>query len=329
MRGWLGLALSLGLVGWAPVALAGAPPVSLVLEECPDLSRSEVERIFSAELGSSTTDQTSPNVTDVTIICEGARVVVRVKDPLSRKTVQRSFDTSSFDERATPRLVALAASELVLASWAELYSNPLPQVEPEGAPPSSGEAKAVLDVLKEKKVVHDDEKRTSIRRAEQSDEPDERVLRLVALGSIRGFPAEEDSVLGGGGLRLGEERFRLVAWSLDSFFEGGDVVGKQGSQSVTEHVVSWTVGGALLAYYRWKPLTFRLGVGLRAGVVSAEKTAVAPWGWPLGTTIWTLRFGSFVMDVSGEAGYVVFPLAEGAMVRGYWLSAQGGFGMVL
>jgi hypothetical protein len=325
MRGWLGLAFSLGVIGWAPVALAGAPPVSLVLEECPHLSRSEVERIFSAELGSSTTDQTSPNVTDVTIVCEGAKVAVRVKDPISRKTVQRSFDTSSFDAKATPRLVALAASELVLASWAELYSNPLPQVEPEGTPPSPGEAAAVLDVLSEKRIVREEGPKPRSSHDEQSDEPDERVLRLVGLGSWRELLSQEGS-LAGGGVRIGEERLRLVAWALDTIIERGQVRGEGGSHHT---ITSATIGGSLLAYYRWKPLTFRLGVGLRAGIVAEREATLAPWGWPLGTTIWTLRVDPFVLDVSGEAGYAVFSISDAATVRGYWLSGQLGLGMVL
>ena len=143
MRGTVAVCLVVGLLGWAPKASAEPPPVSLALERCPHLSTAEVERIFSAELGSPATIPGDPNVTEVTIVCEGDRVLVRVMDPLSRKTVQRSFDTKTFDKKATPRLVALAASELVLASWAELYSNPTPSVQPVGPAPSPKEASAV------------------------------------------------------------------------------------------------------------------------------------------------------------------------------------------
>jgi hypothetical protein len=45
--------------------------------------------------------------------------------------------------------------------------------------------------------------------------------------------------------------------------------------------------------------------------------------------MWTLRLGSFVTDLSAEAGYVVVPISHGNEVRGYWVSGQLGFGMVL
>jgi hypothetical protein len=253
-------------------------------------------------------------------------VNVRVKDPLSRKIVQRSFDTATFDKKATPRLIALAASELVLASWAELYANPTPTVEPAGPKPSPEEASAARKALRELSFFGDEPEPPSD--ALGADEPEERVLRLVGLASVRGFP-DDGSALVGGGLRIGEERFRLVAWSLDTLIERGTVVAHAGSQSVEKKATSATIGGALLAYYSYKQMiTVRLGVGLRAGAVFADEPIVAPWGWPLGVTALTIRSASFVMDLSGEGGYVAFP-ASGGEVSGFWLSGQIGFGMVL
>jgi hypothetical protein len=316
-----------GLLAWAPLALAKAPPVSLALEECPHLSTPEIERIFAAELGAASTTTANPGVTEVTIVCSDVHVLVRVKDPLSRKTVQRSFDTSTFDPRATPRLVALAASELVLASWAELYSNPTPAVEPEGPVPSANATMAALSALRERTQLGGVD--AEPRPRPDPDEPDDRVLRLVALASVRAFPGDSGALYGGGA-RLGEERFRLVAWALDTIIERGQVISRVGGQPIESTVTSATFGGSLLAYYSFKQvLTLRLGVGLRAGVVVASKPSIAPWGWPLGVTIWSLRVGAFVADVSGEAGYVAFPISQGGEVRGYWLSGQLGIGMVL
>jgi hypothetical protein len=327
MHAKVALGTVVGLLAWAPVALAKeAPPVSLALEECPHLSTPEIERIFAAELGAASTTTANPGVTEVTIVCSGVHVLVRVKDPLSRKTVQRSFDTSTFDPRATPRLVALAASELVLASWAELYSNPTPAVEPEGPVPSANATMAALSALRERTLLGGE---VEPRPRPDPDEPDDRVLRLVALGSVRAFPGDSGALYGGGA-RLGEERFRLVAWALDTIIERGEVISRVGGQRIESTVTSATFGGSLLAYYSFQRVfTLRLGVGLRAGVVVANKPSVAPWGWPLGVTIWSLRAGAFVLDVSGEAGYVAFPISRGGEVRGYWLSGQVGVGMVL
>jgi hypothetical protein len=324
MRGKVALCSLFGALARAPEAAAESPPVNVTLAACPNLKPAEVERIFAAELGSATLPVADPTVTEVTISCEGTRVIVRVKDPLSRKTVQRSFDTTNYDERARPRFVAIAASELVLASWAELYSNPTPTVEPEGPKPSPEDAVAARKALRELSFFSDEPEP----RPEDPSEPDERVLRVVGLASVRGFP-EDDSALYGGGLRLGEERFRLIGWSLDTLIERGTVVAKSGNERVPSEATSATIGGSLLAYYSYrKVITARLGVGLRAGVVAAESLAVAPWGWPLGVSSITLRTGSFVVDFSGEGGYVQFP-ASGGEVSGFWLSGQLGLGMVL
>jgi hypothetical protein len=324
MRGKVALCWLFGVLFRAPEAKAESPPVNVTLEACPKLNPAEVERIFAAELGSATLPVADPTVTEVQIVCDGARVIVRVKDPLSRKTVQRSFDTTNFDDRARPRFIAIAASELVLASWAELYSNPTPTVEPEGPKPSSEDATAARKALRELSFFSDEPEP----RAEDPSEPEERVLRVVGMASVRGFP-EDGSALYGGGLRLGEERFRLIGWSLDTLIERGTVVAHSGEEVIRSTATSATIGGALLAYYTYKKtLTVRLGVGLRAGVVAAESLAVAPWGWPLGVSAITLRGGSFVVDFSGEGGYVQFP-ASGGEVSGFWLSGQFGMGMVL
>ncbi|HVR18218.1 MAG TPA: hypothetical protein VMS65_00935 [Polyangiaceae bacterium] len=333
MRGTVAVCLVVGLLGWAPSASAEPPPVSLALEQCPHLSTAEVERIFSAELGSPATIPGDPNVTEVTIVCEGERVLVRVKDPLSRKTVQRSFDTKTFDKKATPRLVALAASELVLASWAELYSNPTPTVQPVGPAPSPTEASAVRKTLRERSFFAGEPEGPSAR--PDPEEAETRVLRLVALASVCTFPGEpttpsgETTTLAGGGVRLGEERFRLVAWSLDTLIERGTVISHAGERVIPTKVTSFTIGGSLLAYYTFRDtFTVRLGVGLRAGIIAGDSPTVAPWGWPLGITTWTLRGERILLEVSGEGGYVSFP-ASGGEVRGFWLSGQIGVGTVL
>ena len=326
MRGKVALWTLFGLLCGARPALAETPPVNVTLEACPHLDPTEVERIFSAELGSATPGVSDPTVTEVTITCEGARVIIRVKDPLSRKIVQRSFDTSTFDPKATPRLIALAASELVLASWAELYSNPQPTVEPEGPKPTPDEATAVRKALRELTYLREDPEAPTAE--PDPNDAEERVLRVLGLASVRTFPKDK-SFLAGGGLRLGEERFRLVGWSLDTLLETGKLVARSGERTTESKATSFTIGGALLAYYSYKQIvTVRLGVGLRAGAVFTDKPRVAPWGWPLGVSVITLRAKSFVMDFSGEGGYVAFP-ASGGEVSGFWLSGQFGMGMVL
>jgi hypothetical protein len=110
--------------------------VRLTVEHCETLDARAVQRIFSADLGTTPTTKSGPEVTEVTVTCEGEHVAVRVVDPISRKTLRRTFDPRSFGKEAQSRIIAIAASELVLASWAELAANPTPQVPAEGPAPS-------------------------------------------------------------------------------------------------------------------------------------------------------------------------------------------------
>ena len=317
MRRWVAAqVVILSLVG-APRVSADVPLVRLTLENCDHLDQAEVRRIFSAELGSSATDVGGPDVTEVTVACLGMHVRVRVQDPLSKKVVQRSFDPSSFDQRAESRLFAIAASELVLASWAELATNPAPVVAPEGVDPSTRATLAARAVVRDR----------GAKLPAQGASPENGALRLVGLGSVRAF-FDGEGALGGGGLRLGDDRFRLVSWTLDALVEHGEVEGFG--------VTAFTFGGGILAHYRIEALTLRLGAGLRAGVVATTSdagdsgSALAPWGWPLVVTAWTVRTGRFVTDLSGEAGYVVLPLpGPDDVKRGGWFSAQLGFGWIL
>jgi len=116
-------------------ARAEGPPVHLDLSKCPRLDAASVRRIFAADLGTKPDAPSSPDVTEVSVRCEGVKVIMKVRDPLSRKAVRRTFDSTTFGDRGEARLVALAASELVIASWTELDANPQPSVAGEGPPP--------------------------------------------------------------------------------------------------------------------------------------------------------------------------------------------------
>lgn len=128
------LGLFLACLGVSRTARAEGPPVHLDLSKCPRLDAAAVRRIFSADLGAKADAPPGEDVTAVIIRCDGSKVVMTVRDPLSRKAVRRTFDSTTFGERGEARLVALAASELVFASWAELDTNPQPAVAGEGPP---------------------------------------------------------------------------------------------------------------------------------------------------------------------------------------------------
>jgi hypothetical protein len=124
----------LAFFGFGLTARAEGPPVHLDLSKCARLDAASVRRIFAADLGTKADAPPGEDVTAVIIRCDGSKVVMTVRDPLSRKAVRRTFDSTTFGERGEARLVALAASELVFASWSELDTNPAPAVTGEGPP---------------------------------------------------------------------------------------------------------------------------------------------------------------------------------------------------
>jgi hypothetical protein len=330
--------LGAALVLATRVAAANPPPVHLEVADCDSLDAASIRRIFAADLGTPLTPEVGPDVTEVDIGCEGDHVVVRVKDPLSRKTVRRSFDPKSFGNQGQSRLIAIAASELVLASWAELEANPAPKVLGEGEPVKPETLETARGVVKARKnplpsnpaenpfAGEGNEARPAD--AAQPSAPDAGRLpppailqRVTAVISLRTF-VRGDGTLYGGGARYGQDRYGVISWAADALVEGGTLMGKE--------VTSTSLGGWVAFYLRKDPVTFRIGGGLRAGILSfADGPSLAAWGWPMLVSSVTLRAGPVVLDIGGESGLVNLLLQHSQELRGVWVSGQAGLGLVL
>lgn len=350
-----GAALVLALALTPRRALGAAAPVHLEVEGCPTLDARSVQRIFSADLGTATATAGGPDVTEVTISCENERVTVRVRDPISRKTLKRSFDAKSFGTQAESRVVAIAASELVLASWAELSSNPTPHVPPEGPAPSADAVETARSVVRARTAPAapapatrnkpapkpstpvaepgDNEQPEVVAWTNAGDEKpggarrrnDSLVLvadRMTGVVSFRSFLTGAGT-LWGGGVRFGRERSGVVSWAADALIESG-VLHEYKSATNT------TVGGWLCFYSNLSVFTFRAGGGLRAGVLTADTgTRPAIWGWPMLVASQTLRIESLIIDLGAEAGYVNLLVTGKSDLRGIWASGQLGIGIAL
>jgi hypothetical protein len=336
-------------------ALGAAPPVHLEVEGCPTLDARSVQRIFSADLGTSITTEAGPDVTEVTITCESGRVILRVRDPISRKTLKRSFDPKSFGTQAESRIVAIAASELVLASWAELASNPTPQVPPEGPAPSADAVETVRSVVRARSAPPtptpapapaptrgagpvaepgDNEQPEVVAwttageppasaTKRRSNQPIPLVLeRMTGVVSFRSFLTGAGT-LWGGGVRFGRERSGVVSWAADALLESGVLHEYQSATNAT-------LGGWLCFYANLRAFTFRGGGGLRAGVLTTDAGAKpAIWGWPMLVASQTIRIESLVIDLGVEAGYVNLFVTGKSDLRGIWASGQLGIGIAL
>jgi hypothetical protein len=350
-------ALLLGLT-LAAESRANGPPFLLGTTGCGELDEREMRRLVAAELGAMQVEQRGPGVTLVSVHCGGLRVVIRVDDPLSKKMVQRSFDTGPMDHRARARWIALAASELVLSSWVELETNPAPQVQPEGPavpapvrraaqaavrrltppPPRKSAPASVAGGVTTSAGAESEATKAPQSSGRVTEDPDlERSFRAVALGSVRTF-FNNRGTLWGGGMRVSEERFRHMSWSADFLFESGSVDATKADYRVR----SGSVGGWLMLYARQRHVTARVGAGLRVGFAasrakntspdyegSASSSAIAAWGWPLAATSLSIFMGPLVTELAFESGYVVLPVGGplGPSVSGGWFSAQFGLGL--
>lgn len=328
-----------------PVRAADAPRVRLEIEECDRLDATAVKRIFAADLGASVTTDETPDVTEVTIECDGPRVIVRVRDPLSRKNLRRSFDSTSFGDRGESRLIAIAASELVLASWAELSHNPKPTVEPEGARPSAADlATARAAALARAKPTtpvrtidstsdatqsdgndgtDPDGERRSERAGPRSEATSASRFRVAALGSGRGFFGGDGFIMGGGA-RVGEDRPGVVSWAADVNVETGRLQGVE--------VTSPSAAAFLFAHAGGSWSTCRVGAGLRMGLLTVPgQSSVATWGWPLGAASCSVFDAPIVFDFGVEVGYAVLQNQGQSKppIRSGWMGGSVGLGLIL
>jgi hypothetical protein len=339
--------------------------VNVELRYCSELSQPEIRRVLSAELSAHLAEERSSDVTRVIIECKGPRAVLRVGDPLSRKVVQRTIDLGAYEPKARGRLLALATAELVVASWTELESNPNPKVEPAGPPPPTGVRAAARRVVRARvrwvdsstapnvapsplppaerpppdtprrwdSVTQYDERWPDPHGWGIDDPSPDRAFRIIGVLSVRSF-FNHDGALWGGGLRVAEERFKTVGWTLDALAESGEVT----TSAARFQVYTATLGGGINLYRRWHWFAARAGAGVRMGLAGADSnneqegtsSALTPWGWPLGSlglSIYTPR--GVVLELMGEAGYVVLPVTAGTPVlRGPWFSIQLGIGII-
>ncbi len=107
------------------------PRVSIAIVGCDDTLAREAQRIAAVELRAALVDAVvDETTTQVTATCAADSAQLRVLDPTTGKSVERSVALSREAPSARARLLALAIAELVAASWSELESNPEPKAPP-------------------------------------------------------------------------------------------------------------------------------------------------------------------------------------------------------
>ena len=336
---------------WTYPCFAG-PPLRLTLEHCDNLALEEVERILLIELGSKRAEEGSVLVTEVTIECGTNRNIITVQDPITRKVLRRAIRLESTEAEGHARLLALAASELLLASWAELESNPRPTVEPDGPIPSLAailEARNTVISRRSRSAVQEDaslagdddipdvvQLSTRERKALMRSNSRIRVVGLATGRTIVGVPG----MLYGGGIRAGQDRSSIASWTLDALMEGGSV----GAYDALLGLTAVTVAGTVGLSYKIGAISMRAGGGLRWGITSVRSggedskdvpsvVTIGPWGWPMTHASLTVHTGNGLLAELGmEAGYAVIPVGgsnsgvAAPALQGAWVGASFGLG---
>jgi len=137
------LGVALALVAAPAIGSPGdeRPRVSISVLGCEPALAREARRIAAIELRAALIDTTpDETTTQITATCAAQTVNLRVIDPTTGKSLERTVALSQAAPTARARLLALALAELVVASWSELESNPEPKA-PASAPLASPAAR--------------------------------------------------------------------------------------------------------------------------------------------------------------------------------------------
>lgn len=219
------------------------PGVSLSVDPCVDADSEQVERLFRVELGTSMSDAAAAGGTagtKVELACDKALISIRVEDAVTGKSLERRISPGPRTGRE--RLLALAAMELLVASWVELEATPEPV------------APAADSVVGKRE-------RQSARKLVRSRLPQSRWSTTVI---VVGGSSWTGGLRYGGGLRVTRDHTSGLGWSADMVAETARETASLGE------VTTRSVSGALSAHAsrRDGPVALRAAAGARLFAVS-------------------------------------------------------------
>lgn len=318
------------------VALAEAGlHVETRVDDCVPLDRQKFDYLLNIELGTEPSTRDVDSVATLTLSCSEQLILLSLEDAVTRKAVTRLVDLSAVDPSARTRLMALTASELVLASWMELRMEPRPVIQPVGPQPKA----AVTERASE--LVEPQVKRTA-------------PLRLGASGTASTFLSALAPIFGGA-LHLTQPLSSSWAWNVNLLAGRGHLEGTLGDGVKTVAVAVTTAALAFsLRYTRslgpvdlWGGVAGLFGVAYLTGSTPASSSLVAtpayaPWAGPAMQLAAAVPVSQdFRVFLQLEAGLLLLgtrakvrgPQAGNELVvtelRGGWLAAQLGFDYAL
>jgi hypothetical protein len=259
-----------------PTAVARAEAglhVETQVDACVPLNRQKFEYLLNIELGTEPSGANSDHAVRVTLSCPGNLILITVEDAVTQKVVTRLVDLSAVDRSARARLMALTASELVLASWMEVRMEPKPVIPPAGPPPKAAVVARVTE------VVEPQVKRVA-------------PLRLGASANVSTFLSSVAPIFGLA-LHLTQPLSSSWAWNVSLQGGRGQLQGALGDGARTVSVTTTTAALAWsLRYTRrvgpvdlWAGVAGLFGLAYLTGSTPPSSTLVAtpayaPWAGP-------------------------------------------------
>lgn len=279
----------------AAPALAEPPhhaPVYLELDPCLGADEAAVRHAAAIELGAQLLDEPRLEAARIQIFCSDSDARLAVDDPLTHKRLERDLPLDGVEPTLRARLLAIAAAELLVASWIELETDRSPARTPVRiAAASTKDALATMQARRER------------------DAPG---VSVAALGVARIFGSGLATFGGGVGtdVRLGSH----LALQVDVLLEHGEMDVDFGRTDTLLASVApcleWplVVGGITIA----PCLGARFGIARLTGIAAEPSplplvsvSHTAPWGGPTFATV--VRGGSEHLRVSigAEVGWTV------------------------
>ena len=336
-------AFGVGLVLWLLTAAfavelrAQSLYVATQVDPCVPMDHERFEHLLNIELGTEPAAETSPRAATLTLSCSESLITVSVEDAITRKVVTRQVDLSAVDPSARARLMALTASELVLASWMEVRMEPREVIPPAGPPPAP-ELKAQVDELVKPEI--------------QSALPP---LRLGASATTSTFLSSLAPIFGVA-LHLTQPLSSTWAWNISLLGGLGHLSGTIGERGPSVSVAAITAALAwALRYTRtlgpldvWVGGVALVGMAHLSGDRPQEPSslmstpAFGPWAgpalqlgaaYPIGARLRLLVQTEAGLLLLGSRARVNQPNEAAELVvtelRGGWLAAQLGFDVAL
>jgi hypothetical protein len=308
----------------------GRAPLRLQLDKCVDIDQALVSRVVTMELDAGLADdRQSEVIATAKAECADAQVRLTIDDPVTGKSTTRTLELERQPRGVRSRLLGLAISEAVLASWVELQLTREP-------PPSQPGVTASPEIRR--KAADIAERRLQVPRPDSSPAWD-----IAAGPAVRWFSSGLFTVgLTGGARRwFGKQPTAGVGLELD---------GSYGERSVARvaraDATSLSLAPCLLMRSNLGRLVVTANAGWRVGLahlsavpantLRSGRAAFRGWTGPfLAVEVRVGLWRSISLRASMESGYAIVPARGGVdsvdviAIDGSWLGGLLSMGTTL